>query len=240
MIKVLKFFFVLTLSSIFVSCSDGSKGGESALRFHLPKSFGPQQKASQIDPLIESNVGTCFAINISGAGITEQEASGCEPSYSQLSGFYKGGEEISISVPRGTNRTIELYYTPATGGECPSSPLEQQGSEKLGALGSNRVHRLGRVENIDMSQSEVTVSLPIQRPTLNNTLAALDQLPKSCEINRGAPGDVSRRARMTSGSHRGLTTDGSYIMSVRVKGSPLILESSTENLKILPHELGEQ
>src|SRR5262245_28018816 len=51
----------------------------------------------------------CYLANITATGIAGSVATTCSPATGILAGFVEAGQVIGVTVPSGTNRTVDLY-----------------------------------------------------------------------------------------------------------------------------------
>ena len=229
----LKYSFLLKYALVSLAlgaCGSGGSNSSSEVKFKLPETFSHNSKAS-VSSLNTSGAVTCFAVNIIGDGIDATAKKGCEPSYGEFVGMIKGGEEITLNVQRGDSRTLELFYFAGSNGSCPTISK----TNGLGQFGTNRVHRLARVEGIEMNSAQVDVQLPIQFPIYGNTLDVIGGYSSSCKA-QVANGESSKLIRNVSGSAQSTFGGGRYKASIRVGPTPSL--SKNKNIIMYPHELG--
>gem|GEM_PF-5908373 len=205
-------FISFLLLGILSGCGNSVSEERSRLTLKLPKSFSSSSKASLSKTqsgLSSSPQLICFAVNVMATDLEVAGRKSCDPAYGQVTDFVPGGSEISLDIPSGNARSIELYYIVGQNGTCPSFDAKTG----LGNLGSNRVHRLAKLEGVNMNDPEITVKLPISLPSHSNTLGVLESLPRDTEGEN-------------------------YKISVRVGPVSTLLKDNNNKIQILPHQLG--
>lgn len=213
------------------SCSGSQPGSSAKIQLQMPKNISKQNQS-----LASSQVG-CFAVSIQGEGITPIKPSSCDAEYGIFAGLVAAGGSVELSATYGQQRTIDIYYVVSDQG-CRT--LES--GEGLGQLfGSNNVHRISRLSNINFDKPEVKLEAVIEWPTRANSLAQILSAAASC-IKGDDPLDPMKVTQATAvlGSAYGTTTDGS-LMQVKVKDHRIpTTQPKNWSGKISPVRLGEE
>jgi len=165
-----RIFFILLCSTILISCQ--RKGEETAsikIQFPTAQSFG---KVGSLSAISAANI--CYVVNVLGSGITEQNRS-CDVKRGITAGSVAPGSELSVTVPSGTNRTVEIY------GILRNSPSEPCPSVQAGwPVPLTRVYFLGKTSNVEVRPPTTTVDITITLPDTSQNLLAQLSLPGSC------------------------------------------------------------
>jgi hypothetical protein len=146
----------------------------STVKIQVPNRETLTKKNTTMTANFPSDKKLCFGVNIVGPGI-ESKTKECAPQLGIFKGFvtHEDGNEITLEVSRGSGRKIEMYfYSQDLGLACPDAG----GSE----LDSKLLYAIGRVENVDMSESEVKVEIPISFPGVTQNILATLNLPATC------------------------------------------------------------
>lgn len=185
--NIVSFSVVVALSG----CSGGDASPSSVLRFRLPE-FSSQ--SSQSREALDGSSG-CYAIDVQGPGIQNSQASSCDPSYGQLSGLYKAGEEIELFVPQGAKRSFRLFYLRSSRGCTNFETLSG-----VGQYGSDHVYQLALKEGVDLFTGTANVELSIHSPSSQRVFEKIYNLPPRCRLGGNNNSRRLRLARFTSGA----------------------------------------
>ncbi len=123
----------------------------------------------------------CFAVNVTGAGISETVPSAtCELAVGVFQGFVPPGGSITMEVPNGTARRLEVIaYARGNSSEpCPTGA-------SVKGLNVTRLAEVGLVESFDAVNPDVVVEVQLKVPSQN--LAERESLPQSCRMNPLTP-----------------------------------------------------
>lgn len=165
--------YVISILVITLSACARKAGDSSNVRIQLPKA--PTQLRSLANVSL-TNPAFCYYVNVLGSGIDQAGAS-CAPARGVASGFVIPETVVTLEVPKGSGRTVELFgYVP-------------QGSETCATLGPvssvsvKNLYRLAQKTGIDMTGDETKVELEENFPGLSNHYGLQASLPASCYSN---------------------------------------------------------
>lgn len=165
-----RIFFILLLFPLLTSCQ--RKGEETAsikIQFPTAQSFG---KVGTLSTISAANI--CYVVNVLGSGITEQNKS-CDVKRGITAGSVAPGSELSITVPSGSNRTVEIY------GILRNSPSEPcPAAQTNWPVPLTRVYFLGKLNNVEVRPPTTTVDITITLPDSSQNLISQLSLPGSC------------------------------------------------------------
>ncbi len=144
----------------------------------------------------------CYGVNITGPGINANSNS-CGPTSGILAGFVEPGANIEVSLPRGTDRKIELYAflqqvgqnnpCPGLGGNLPASQLIN-------------TYLIGSANNVDAVGDVTVVEITATLPGTTHHLAQDLSLPVTCTA--GAQQNNLPGFHVSNG--HGVVTGGTY------------------------------
>ena len=147
--------------------------GSSTLTIQVPKTLG---KVGVLEAL-PANRKACYGVSITAEDIPTQIPNTCSPKTGILAGFVEPGQSISASVPRGTNRSIQLYvFLEAPGENTPCPRLQPNFSAKQ----LLNTYLVATKEGIDITKSEVVVNITMNFPGVAQTLAQTLGAASSC------------------------------------------------------------
>lgn len=159
---------ILTL----ISCSRG-ENGQSRLEITLPPHPSINAKSTNLNAQA-SEAPYCYLVNIVGEGLTSTPSK-CYPNAGVRSGFMPPLSTLTLDVPKGSQRRVELYgYIPKTNETCASSGLDLQ------SVPLNRLFRLGLNENVEMNADEVVVRIEVVYPGITQHVGVQTRQPAEC------------------------------------------------------------
>lgn len=173
-------------------------GGSSRLRLTLP---GKLQTASAL----------CYYVNVTGVGIAGKPAA-CGPTEGVGTGFLEPFASTELLVPKGLERTVELFgYVPANGEACSA----------LGALSAaafDHLYVLATKTGVDTSYEQTTVDLTATFPGVTQHYGVQVQLPAACYA--GAPVLAGGPTPFRIASGAGLATGAGAKLKARIGTVP--------------------
>ena len=136
---------------------------------------------------------------------------------------YEDGNEITLEVPRGLDRKIEMYfYSQDLSLTCPDV-----GSSELD---SDLLYNIGQVENVDMSESEVKVEIPVSYPGVTQNILATLSLPAICGKSAANDNSSGNQIRISPRIEQSAT--GIIIRSSLSAATAVTQMSSDNSIKI--------
>lgn len=167
---ILKLILAFCAFAILSSC-------DRAAREQVQLSLRIESKTSGVQALSSFPVDSklCFAVNVTGRDIPMKKSL-CRPDAGVLAGFVSDGEEIKMTVNRGSDRTVDIYlYLSEIGSSCPDVSNDSSSN-----FSQSKFFKVGSVTGIDMTQKEVFVDVLTSFPGVANTVASQLNFPASC------------------------------------------------------------
>lgn len=167
---------ICLMTLILMGCQRPISDDVSKITIEVPK------KLESVGSLTALPAGrkACFGINVTGPGIPSQQANSCSPSTGVTAGFVESGQVIEASVPKGLARKIELLvYLQAVGQDlpCPKLNASFTPSQLL------NTYRVASQDGVDLTASEVAVTMTMSFPGLSQHLAQELAMPAACIAN---------------------------------------------------------
>ena len=157
---------------IVLGCSrDVGDKATSVLRITAPSS---QKLGALAAP--PSGFKVCYGVNVTAEDINNT-ASTCGPSLGSFQGFVKADSNLTVEVPSGVNRKVELfaYMSTNTDAKCPTWTADCTSSVHCS------LYRVASAEAVDMEADEVTVTMEATFPTdLDQNIVATDSTSSLC------------------------------------------------------------
>src|SRR5438552_2466711 len=138
--------YVFSFLVIVLSACSRKSSDNSTVQVTLPSAPSGLRKVSSLSA--EPNF--CYFINVTGSGLSQNSPT-CSPAQGTGSGFADPGTTVSLTVSKGTGRSVELYgYVPKNSETCANLPTA------LANVAVNRLFRLAQVNGVDMSGDTTT------------------------------------------------------------------------------------
>ena len=181
LIHLLKSLFILPLGGaalLAIGCSGkvSLDSGGSSVSITFPKAA---EKSSQHGLAQGLSTGydfsrSCYAVNVTGSGITSTTLS-CSMPVADFQGFVGPGDSISINVPNGTARKLEVfsYLRASSSDPCPTSNAGFHG------LDVTKISRVGQVDSFDTLVPVVNLTVDLVDPG-TTTVVSQYSLPAVC------------------------------------------------------------
>ena len=221
-VRFLKFYASAFAVVMLASCSP-KQSGSSSIKIVLPTSAAlnsskPSNKAfaQNVSSMAFDATKDCFAVNVTGPSIP-QVANSCAPAVGVFSGFQPGGSTVTLSVPMGSARKVEVFYfqRALATDSCPTD---------LSSVTPDKIALLGAVSGIEMNQPEVSVSLHVTAPAATDNLITQNIVSNSCVAAVPTPGAGNQR--LVVGSHKA-TSGGGYSIEGQVTATRTMNEISS-------------
>lgn len=169
--------FILIIAAIsfggFISCT--RKASESSLvQIKVPSKAQFSNKLKTLSETFPADKKLCFAVNVTGPEIQSKSIQ-CGPELGISKGFVSSDEspEISLDVPRGLNRTIQLYfYAQDLNSSCPTIDVSK--------IDSSKVYKVGQVDNVSLQKEEELITIDVIYPGSDQSIVATLNLPATC------------------------------------------------------------
>lgn len=184
---------LLSLSSL-LACSRSMDNSHSNLSIPLPSKplFSGKMTGLDINGRKE-----CYGVSIRGGGIGDSPRS-CGPTTGISVGFKATGETLSLDVPTGDGRVVDVYMLLLPKGETECPTWDSSFEDAFGSIYYS-VYKVGSVSGVVVSGEETIVKVTVQAPTdlTQNTMKDLGQ-DGSCKVTPNAQlqsnGDVINSA----------------------------------------------
>lgn len=127
---------------------------------------------------LPANKKACFGVHVSGSGIAPSSYGGaCGPAVGIVSGFVPENSELTIMVPKGSNRKFELLvYLAETSASCPSIEAAISDSSS-----PTKTYSSGVVDNVDVNKDQQDLAITLNFPGESQSLAVSGYAqPASC------------------------------------------------------------
>lgn len=219
--RFLKSLVVALISlALGAGCTRGNPGGSSRVTIQTPA----RDKLSALS--LPAGRTACWGVNVTGSGIDGTAATSCSPAMGVIAGFQAAGGTISLSVPKGSARKIDLlaYLLPSGASACPAlgKPLPP-------ALLTN-IYQMGTV-TADLTKDEEEVQITAVFPGLANSISTALNMPLACTASSESP--------IATGTTFGFNTGSTYLEATAGDGSKLIGRSGgVTGQKVLSHASG--
>lgn len=137
-----------------------------------------QSVSGKVEAISSLPVGrkACYGFSVTGPNISASTNS-CSPLLGLTGGFVEAGGILEASVPRGSQRTIDLYLLLlAVGDNSPCPSLINPFPSNL----LDKIYFVGRTSNIDLTQAEQTVNITATFPGESQNIAVQNSYASSC------------------------------------------------------------
>ena len=148
----------------------------------------------------------CFTLNVTAVDLKKPIAGLCDVTTGVFSGSVPAGGELTLDVPRGSARKLEVfaYLRNSSSDPCPTLKDGFQGLDRT------RIVRVGLVPSFDVNEPIVTLAVDVTAPVLPaDNLIAQYQLPSSCRpvsVPSGGAARVALGSAQQSGGRFKVTT----------------------------------
>lgn len=174
------------LIAVAAACSKKkppTSDGSSVISLQLPGAVGQGKVQSKEGAGQNVSMATmpatrraCYGLSVTGQEIQSTPASLCSPKMGLVKGFVEAGGEIQMEVPRGDERTFELYlYLMAEGDVTPCPELGQ----RISAAQLSNVYFLGSATKSILNAVE-DITIQATFPGVAQTLSVANSYPASC------------------------------------------------------------
>lgn len=168
--------FLYILISLFaiptlISCQRAVEDSAS-LKIQFPPAQSFNKGVGALSQISSSLV--CYVVNVTGPGINENSKT-CDIKRGIFAGSVAPGAELSVTVPTGTNRKVEIYgiLRNSSGDSCPSV---QTGWP----VSLDKVYFLGQAIGIDVRPPTTTVDITVTLPDESQNILTQLNMPNTC------------------------------------------------------------
>lgn len=173
---------ILCALTFVLGCSREVKKKTSSIVIQAPPAGDPLTKTGGVGALaaMPTDRKVCYGINVTGPGIIINAPNSCSIKSGLLVGFVEPGSTVSVNVPKGSSRKVELFaYLQAVGTNLPCPLLGPALPADL--LGST--YLVGVAEGIELSDQEVVVTITASFPGMAQNIAQTFAMPSTCASN---------------------------------------------------------
>ena len=186
-------------------------GNSSSLIIQTPTRQQLSKSGLQAFASLPTDRRICYGVSIKGSGVDGFAGSECSPATGAVAGFIEEGGALELFVTKGENRTIELYafLMPALSTDaCPTM------GQNLTGDGLRSTFLIGSKSGVSVLADTETVTILIDFPGLNNSLASQMSVPDSC-----TPGLPAPRKGFFVSSGSGVASNANHTLRARI-GQP--------------------
>lgn len=165
-----------------ISCTRASKTEVTSLKFDFSK---VSQKGVGIIPLTALPTGTevCYGVNVLASDLAVKNDK-CAPTLGVFAGFIPEAKELSLEIPFGKDREVQLYaFLPKLGSAC--IDVNQGGD----SLDPNSIYLVGKLSNLVFDQPEMSLAMPVSFPGVAHSIYSDLKMDSSC-LKSGTPPTV--------------------------------------------------
>lgn len=132
----------------------------------------------------------CFIVNVTASDLNKPSQATCDVPIGIFRGSVAPGEGISLEVPKGNSRKLEIftYMRASSTAECPRLV------DGFESLDRTKIVRVGEVSSFDTQVPEVTLEVSLSVPASGASIISQYQLPASCDKRPPPGGGASRIA----------------------------------------------
>lgn len=166
----MKYVIIIFNLCLLISCTrTASNNSKSTLKFDFSK---VQYKNSVLASSFPEATEICYGVNVTAQDIPSRSLS-CGPTLGLTAGFVPSGSEVSLDVPSGENRNVDLYmYLPKTGQGCPSTESSK--------IDTTNLFKVSSKSNVALNSTEVILEMPVAFPGYDHSVFDDMNLPSSC------------------------------------------------------------
>ena len=152
----------------------------------------------------------CFFVNAKGSGIASTSKGSCDIDRGVMGGGVPPGSDITMDIPGGDNRTIEVYgyLRNSASDACPPLPVDGWGAMPL-----TKIYFLGQTPAVTIAPPLTQVSVTIALPDSTQNLVVQNSWPVTCS-GGALPGATKHAGRLQVGAAALSSTH--YKLSARI------------------------
>jgi len=221
---------VLILAAMLMSCTRASKPEVSSLKFDFSKI---NEKGSGLIPqsAIPSGSSVCYAVNVVASDIPGILRHQCSPHLGVFAGFIAEAETLSVEVPFGKDREVQLYaFLPKPGSPC----IGINGKEGGPKIDPQSVFLVGKLTNQIFDKAEITLPMPVNFPGTDHSIFADLRMGSSC-LNTSPP-VIDPNAPVVLKSFLNTTTVSSVGVDENISINILVKSPTLPNQVTLSHD----
>ena len=219
----------LVAAAILISagCSVKSPPSTSRMQIQFPENAQSQSRASKTSTSPSSAVSAsalgfdwnyvCYMVNVTASDIPVNKAAACDIPLGVFQGSVAPGGTLSIDVPTGANRNVDVlvYLKTAINDPCPNFNSQNGFS----TYSRTRFFRVGQVSSVDMTAASVQVQVEVSAPLPGVSLVSQYNLPGLCSATAAPQGNVTSRVSSGHALQSGTTGTTTIYVSGTVSGT---------------------
>lgn len=201
----------LVIFSVF-GCAPPTNSSRSKISIRLPgaSTGASSSKAESVSASSAYDFSlACYAVNVKGSDIPALKSAGtCDIPRGIFAGFVAAGGSLTLDVPRGSARSLEIFSFLRDSSTAPCPTLHD-----FGSLARNKIARVGRVPSFDTQAAEVELEVTISAPAAGVSVVSQYSLPSSCVVT---PPPSQGSAGITIGHTR--ASGGAFVIEGSISG----------------------
>jgi hypothetical protein len=201
-----KFLFLLILLN---ACTRAGKENSASIVIQTPSRQQLAAKSGlQAMAALPIDRKLCYGVSIKGFGIPGFAGSNCAPETGVVAGFIEEGSTIEAIVPRGENRTIELYVYLMPAGNTSACPAMGQ---NLQGKSLSSTYLIGSKTGVALLNDIETVEIGVDFPGIANNMASQLNTPATC-----TPGVSPSNKNFHVSTAAGTVSGGGFKLRARI------------------------
>ncbi len=208
-----------TLATFALGCQRTPDNESARIIIQVPEALNKTENTGAPNTTMPTDRKICYGVNVTGPGIALQTPNTCSLASGLLAGFVEPGKTVEITVPRGENRSIELYaflQSPGQNAPCP------QFAPSLSSNMVSRIYRVGSTSGVNLLKDTETVDITASFPGLANHIGQELGMPATCIATINPPQPTG--FQVSSGA--GIATGGGKKLFGRI-GTPAAANVAT-------------
>lgn len=223
--NLLSLLVLCSVPFVLSSCAN-SAGEDSRITIRFPD--GKSQASEKVSAMNFNFSLACYAVNVTADSIPLAQPRTCEIPIGVFSGFTPAGGQISLMIPNGFRRKLEVFA-------YQRSSLNESCAKVSGGFGSvskSKIAKVGEVLSFDTVQPNVDLVVNVSPPASGVNLLTQYSLPNTCSI-AGAPSGEGM-AHVTLGHGNLLSKSGNIkiVGSVSAQTNEQVLTSSSFKIEL--------
>lgn len=162
--------FLLATLAISVGCTRSEvPEGHGLIQIVTPPRSALESKMTKQGLALPAYLKPCYGVNVTGDGIADTRENACSPAVGFTGGTVGAGERLSVAVPKGNNRSIELHVVLVQNDEaCPNLNAALLGQSQ----NRSRTFRSGATSGVSVTGDTQDVEVTLAFPGVLNDLEA--------------------------------------------------------------------
>lgn len=176
------------LGLILASCTrdESASTDNSTIEIQTPKRGSANMRAVALGQPLPTDKRVCYAVNVSGSGVSGDLSNACISGIQQVAGFVTEGESLTLSVPKGSARKFQVYlYLTDINSSCPA----WNETFKANLSSYDKLYKVAEVEGVELVRDEEVIEMTVSFPGLANSVGLLSEKAdcRTNEVSISAP-----------------------------------------------------